>query len=374
MERHLGLDWLRIGAFGILILYHIGMVFVPWGYHVTLQVTDWVVLPMLASNPWRLALLFVVSGYASRALQLRSKDGAGFARNRSARLLIPLLFGIIVVVPAQPWAELVSKYGYAGSFGYFYTHDYFVFGSIAGLVLPTWQHLWFVAYLWLYTIALVILLAASPAVARSALQHAFDRVFAGVGQFALPAAWLIVVSVILFPGGRETHALVDDGVAHAVYLPSFLFGFAMAASPRVLAIFARFWQPALALAIAAFALVIWVELRWPGDAMPPRPWGSIFSAGRAVQGWMTVAALIGIAERFWNRDHPWRAMLAEAVFPFYIIHQTVIVLVAFWLIGAGLPMATNFVLLILATVAGCWAFYLVGRRITWLRPLIGLRV
>ena len=62
MERHYGLDWLRIGAFGLLILYHIGMVFVPWGFHAkTAQPLPWVVVPMLAINSWRLLLLFVVS-------------------------------------------------------------------------------------------------------------------------------------------------------------------------------------------------------------------------------------------------------------------------------------------------------------------------
>ena len=61
--RHYGLDWLRIGAFGLLILYHIGMFFVPWDWHVkTARPMDWVAIPMLLTNSWRLVLLFVVSG------------------------------------------------------------------------------------------------------------------------------------------------------------------------------------------------------------------------------------------------------------------------------------------------------------------------
>ena len=77
MERHYGLDWLRIGAFGLLIFYHIGMVFVPWGYHAkTAHPIPWVVIPMLALNSWRLLLLFVVSGYASRALLARGGAAA----------------------------------------------------------------------------------------------------------------------------------------------------------------------------------------------------------------------------------------------------------------------------------------------------------
>ena len=85
MARHYGMDWLRIGAFALLILYHIGMVFVPWGFHVkTAQPIDWVAIPMLATNPWRLTLLFVVSGYASRALLAQvGRRRRGSSRNRS---------------------------------------------------------------------------------------------------------------------------------------------------------------------------------------------------------------------------------------------------------------------------------------------------
>jgi glucans biosynthesis protein C len=60
-QRHYGMDWLRIAAFALLILYHIGMYFVPWGWHVKIDPTiDWVALPMYATNGWRLGLLFLV--------------------------------------------------------------------------------------------------------------------------------------------------------------------------------------------------------------------------------------------------------------------------------------------------------------------------
>ena len=147
MERHYGLDWLRIGAFGLLILYHIGMVFVPWGFHAkTAQPLPWVVVPMLAINSWRLLLLFVVSGYASRALLVRGDGTKDFVANRTLRLILPLLFGVVVIVPVQPWVELVTQHGYPHGFPYFLGHDYFRFVTISGIALPTWQHLWFVGY------------------------------------------------------------------------------------------------------------------------------------------------------------------------------------------------------------------------------------
>lgn len=371
MDRHYGMDWLRIGAFGLLIFYHVGMVFVTWGFHVkTAHPADWVAVPMLLTNAWRLTLLFVVSGYASRALFAKSPGIRSFLGNRHARLIWPLLFGVIAIVPPQSWVELTTQHGYTHGFAWFWLHDYFRFGKLDGVILPTWNHLWFVVYLWAYTLGLALLLAL-PGMSRA--QAVFDRLFGGLGALWIPIAWLIVTQLILFHRGEDTHDLVHDGVAHLAYFPAFLFGFGLAGAPAAMAALARRWMPAAILAVAAYAVVASVEILYPGLAVPARPTIILFRVAREVQCWASIAALIGIAERFWNRDHGWRPMLTEAVFPFYLIHQTVIVLVEYWLKPLGIGPVAEFVVLVPATVAGCWAFYLIGREIGWLRPLIGLR-
>ena len=167
--RHYGMDWLRIGAFALLILYHTGMGFVPWDWHVKWHETpSWVRYPMLATNGWRLSLLFLVSGFASAALLTKVGRGA-YLRSRTARLWIPLFFGVIVIVPVQPWIELQFKHGYAQSFAHFWLHDYFRFGTLEGIALPTWQHLWFVAYLIAYTLLSALLAVLVPPRAVDAL-------------------------------------------------------------------------------------------------------------------------------------------------------------------------------------------------------------
>jgi hypothetical protein len=372
MQRHYGLDWLRIGAFGILIFYHIGMFFVPWDWHVkTAHPIEGVTIPMLASHAWRLALLFVVSGYASRALLSRTAGAGTFFKNRSARLLIPLVFGMIVVIPVQPWIQLTTQFGYTQSFGHFLAHDYFRFGTLHGIVLPTWQHLWFVAYLWAYTALLCLALAIAG---KHSAQRLFDRIFAGPAALLLPIAWLVLDKTLLLPGVRDTYDLFQDWAAHAVYVPAFLFGFALAGSPATLAAIGRLWKPAAVLGLAAYAVVASIEWRWPGLEVPPH---AVIVADRialAVETWAPIIAFIGLADRFLNRDHKWRPMLTEAVFPFYIIHQTVIVVVGWALLPYHLPALAEFAILVPATVAGCWAFYLGGREVGWLRPLIGLKL
>ncbi|MEG8018556.1 acyltransferase family protein [Sphingomonas sp. LR55] len=371
MTRHYGMDWLRIGAFALLILYHIGMVFVPWNFHVkSLHVEDWVRLPMLASNAWRLTLLFVVSGYASRALLNRSSGTGGFFANRCYRLLVPLLFGMAVIVPPQPWVELVTKHAYAGSYLTFWSHDYFRFGKLAGLSLPTWNHLWFVVYLWVYTTFLTLGLVV---VRGDWLQRAFDWVFGSWAVLVLPVAWLVFVHAWWFQMAAESQALFGDWVAHVTYFPAFLFGFGLARSEPAMAAIARWWKIGAIAAVLGYIAIIGVELEWPGDIVAPRWIYPGYGVAHALEQWGAIVALIGIAERHWNRDHRWRRTLTEAVFPFYLIHQTIIVLVMYALLPAGLPGWAEFACLLVATTIGCIAFYVIGRSIAPLRPLIGLR-
>ena len=372
-KRHYGMDWLRIGAFALLILYHIGMYFVPWGWHVKSDPTiDWVAIPMLATNSWRLPLLFLVSGYASAALFAKLGGAGAFVRSRSARLLIPLLFGVIAVIPPQPWVELAGQHGYAQNFGHFWFNDYFRFGTLDGIILPTWQHLWFVVYLFAYTLLAVAALVLVPKRARAKIADGAARLLGGWGLLIAPlAVWLAIL--FAFPGYREPHALVDDGPNHLHYLVPFFSGWLLRVRPVLFESVARCWPAAAARAVAAYGYIAWAMWNAPDEGPAPAGIVTIFMVVRLVQGWATIVALVGIADRFANRDHPWRAMFAEAVFPFYIIHQTIIVVVGWWLLQGQVAALPAFLILVAATVGGCSAFYLGGRRIDWLRPLIGLQ-
>ncbi len=104
--RRYDLDWLRVIAFGLLIFYHIGMFYVTWNWHVkSPHAGPAAELPMMLVNPWRLSLLFFISGVAIRF----AADKApllGFAGSRAFRLGLPILFGILVLVMPQTWFEL----------------------------------------------------------------------------------------------------------------------------------------------------------------------------------------------------------------------------------------------------------------------------
>jgi hypothetical protein len=99
-----------------------------WGFHIKREhrITELEPL-MLLLNPWRLALLFLVSGVATRFMLGKSTPGRLW-RSRTVRLLPPLLSGMLVIVPPQAYLQVVESVGYDGGFFDFYLTHYFAFG------------------------------------------------------------------------------------------------------------------------------------------------------------------------------------------------------------------------------------------------------
>lgn len=369
--RHYGMDWLRVGAFQLLILYHVSMVFVPWDYHVKLASIEWLTMPMFLTSPWRLSLLFVVSGYASAALLKRSSGPGAFFKQRLLRLGIPLLFGTAVIVTPQPWVQLVTQRGYHAGFWHFLTHHYYSFQKLGGIPLPNWMQLWFVAYLLAYT-AVLVLASYLPDAWRARLRAAGERLFSGPQLLVIGVGFVWWTRMRFTPMWEDTHNFFDDWSAHATYFGMFVYGVLLRGSPAMMARVVRQWKPAAVLALIGFATLVILAGLWSGTAPLPESLWPLLWAGRAVETWCAIVALIGLAERFCNVDHPWRQTLAESVFPFYLIHQTIILLVAYWMIDSGIGLLARYLILLVATGVGCWIFYLIGRAIPPLRPLIGL--
>ncbi|GLS00106.1 hypothetical protein GCM10007859_01090 [Brevundimonas denitrificans] len=165
-DRRHDLDWIRVGAFLLLILYHVGMFYVPWDWHVKSGHEVEALEPIMQlTNPWRLTLLFLVSGAATRfladSLARDGRVGAGrLAGSRTLRLLPPLLFAMFVIVPPQSYYEIVEALGrlapQADAYHNAFTADFWVrYATASGnwcdadgcLITPTWNHMWFVAYL-----------------------------------------------------------------------------------------------------------------------------------------------------------------------------------------------------------------------------------
>lgn len=375
--RLLFLDWLRILAFFILVLYHVGMYYVSWDWHVKSDA----IVPgldafMLLSAPWRLGLLFLVAGVAA-GMALARLGGAAFLRRRSVRLLLPLAFGVLAVVPPQSYFEVVEDVGYDGGYLHFlglFLRGYSGFCDHDGcLFMPTWNHLWFLPYLWAYSAVLVavaaLLGARGPGLART-----LGNGLHGWKLIVLPAAGLALARVTLLRQFGETHMFVDDWFNHATYLFLFLLGAVLAHVPECWPRCSALRWQALGIAATGWAaIVVWRTLlgrQLPGvDAFA---WFPLMAVVHATTAWCAMVAACGFAARHLERDGPARRYLAAAVFPVYIVHQTLIVTLAHYAKPLRLAPVIEAVLLTVLTLTLSFAVFECVRRVPLLRPLFGL--
>lgn len=369
--RRLDLDWLRIIAFGLLILYHLGLLYVPWPYHAKSRHELLGLVPLLeALNPWRLLLLFLISGAATRFMARRLAP-ARLLADRCARLLPPLIFGMLVVVPPQSFVQAIEQYGYAGDALSFYRNEYLpgardLCNAAGCLAMPTWNHLWFVLYLWAYTVVLSGLPLLWPSRGgRAKLPLPVTLV--------LPPLALLAARGFLFGPFPPSDAFVGDWYNHTIYGGAFLFGYAVAED-------GAFWRVAErlrwgALAVAALLLPsVWAT---GGVAVPAVAARFTLSdaLGIPLYQWAALLAALGFGCRWLPcNDSPARRVLTEAVFPFYIVHQTALVVCAHALRSWELPVAVEAAIILGITAAACLATYWAARRVAWLRPLFGLRL
>jgi surface polysaccharide O-acyltransferase-like enzyme len=375
-QRRYDLDWVRICAFMLLILYHVGMYYVAWDWHVKSPHASAAIEPlMMLSSPWRLSLLFLVSGVATGFLLARQGAGS-FMGQRSTRLLIPLVFGMLVIVPPQSYLEVVEKLRYAGNFTEFYRLYITGFHGFCRaddcLIMPTWNHLWFVAYLWVYTLVLYAAVRLMPPLIPW-LRRLAERRLAGFGVLIWPILYLCAIRLELAPRFPENHALVGDWYNHALYFGIFLLGFALAGVRTAWATLERARWFTLGFAVLGWAfLAAYLGAFGHGDAVPPMALRLFWRCVYGAEQWFCIAAIVGFSRRHLNRDNAARRYLTTAIFPVYILHQTIIVVVAHALKPSDLYPPVEGVLLVLVTAATCLLSYEAIRRVSLLRPLFGL--
>lgn len=387
MQRRYDLDWVRVCAFGVLVLYHVGMYYVTWDWHVKSPNASHALEPfMVLTAPWRLSLLFLVSGAATAFMfgKIDARAGSGGSRlrllgSRSWFLLVPLIFGMVVVVTPQSYYEVVEQlpggyhHGYLTFWGQ-YLSGYEGFCDADGcLRVPTWNHLWFVAYLWVYTVVIWLLWCLAPGVLQAA-GRALDRVLSGYGALIWPAVLLAVLRVTLSGRFESTHALVDDWYNHAQYGAVFLLGFLLARAESFWNALARMRWTALSLWLASWAGLIAYFVTYYAEGEPLPALRLVMRAVWGVNQWCAIVAVLGFA-RHWNPgDNRALRYLVPAVFPVYILHQTIIVVAAHNLKPLGLAPLVEGPLLVAMTFALAFFLYEVIRRMTWVRPLFGLKM
>ncbi|MEJ6473657.1 acyltransferase [Pseudoalteromonas piscicida] len=361
VNRRVELDWLRVIAFAVLIFYHTAMLYVPnWEFHYKSAYTSvWLEYLMLLLSPWRMLLIWFISGVALR--YIFDKQGALTAMLfRTPLLLLPLLFGIWVVVPVQLYAEMQQDAGL--TLGYIDFYKQFIdlnsplFNQYQSGIWPhvDVNHLWYLRELWCFT----LLLAVLHMVLTSKLQAMLQRLMALRG--ATYTLSVLAVASLLW----AQLALAGDNQREFQGFVFLLAGYLLAKQQPFWAWLARQGKVLIWVCIVNTLIILLLyHFYWlQGSLTPFIVWGG--GVILVLQRVCAVLLVLTLAARYFTRPHPLLARLNKAVFPIYLCHQSVIIALAFWL--SRYQLGGVFESLLVLTGTGFFSLFLY-----WATPKLG---
>ncbi len=332
--RQAYLDWLRAASIVGVLFFHAAMPFVSeWGWHIKNKETSRLLLEF---NFWlsrfRMPLLFFISGTVSYYM-LQKKSGLKFIGLRFRRLLIPLIFAMLVIVPPQVYLERLSQgfnCNYIDFYKTIFTTGPYPKGNFS------WHHLWFIAYLFVYDVLCAPLFVwLIKMKGQNILQYL--GFFAKNKRIYLLTVPSIILYAALYFKYPETNNLVEDWGRIFYWLLFLLAGFIFIAYPALMESLRRNRRFSLGLAMLSFIIISyfrWNNLEpWDTDTAWELGYAKNFYIGLwGATAWFWMFAAIGYGKEYLNKRLSILDYINKAVYPFYIIHQTVIVIIAYYVV------------------------------------------
>lgn len=371
-RRH-DLDWLRLIAIIILLFFHTGMWFNTWEWHVkNNETTDSFNYWMVWLHFWRMPLLLFISG-AGTYMALGKRSPLQFAGERFRKLFVPLVFGMFVIVPPQIYYEHVKEYtGYGDFYRTVFNFVPYPKGSFS------WHHLWFVAYLFLYSLAIIpflIFLRSSKSLGFRNKVTAF--LSSPAGMLFVPSALILVTQIFLRPYFPEEKHNLRDLSYVVYYFCFFLFGMICYSSQQLWGLIGKNRKYFLVATIFALVPFYAVYLHFRG--IVHYPWSdntieTIFSVIAIFVGWFSLITIIAYGQRYLNRSHPLLKYFNEGLYPFYILHQTVIIAIGYYVCQWNWSIGAKFWAISLLTLVSCVLLYFVIRTNNVTRFFFGVKL
>ena len=374
-KRRYDLDWLRVIVFGLLIFYHTGMFYVEnWGWHAkSIYQSQFLENLMLVVEPWRMPVLWLISGIAIRFIMVKVSVWR-FIAMRSYRLLLPLLFGILVVVPPQLYVEMTYNgdlnMNYWQFLNEFFSTNTTTFDKYSSGIWPhiDVNHLWFIRSLWQYSLVILCML---PLLNMQWVNRAVNSLFCLPGMVAIA---LVTLPLFIIQIGWEM-----SDARYPLGFTLMIYGYLIGWNPL-------FWQRITkninVLIVAAFicysTLIIFYNLFWL-DALTGNESNNsaVLILGMFNYSLMRVLGVLvvfALAHKFLNVKSKKLSYFNDAVYPFYILHQTFILVIGYHLTSLALGPIAEPLLLIALTTFSCFVGYEIIRRSDILRPLFGLKL
>lgn len=370
------LDWLRVLALLGVFVYHTLRPFDTDDWHIKNAEQSEIVTTLLFSFAWGLALFFLLAG-AGSAMALRRRTATRYVRERLLRLGLPLLTAYLLLAPFAAFIEETYTGRYQGSF-IRYVPLFFqdVWGYLTGgpdlpLGLPWTGHLWFLVFLlWFSLLGLPLLVLLRRPVGLRAISWLGDHA-AHRGAVLLWAVPLGLVNAALRAPGTEEHGWGE----FALFFEVFLAGAVLFADQRLISAVRRDLLPTLGVAIVGSGTVVVVMSTDLAESLDnPGSWSAAvlyFLFTGWAWAWMMLALAVGLRIPVFQRPLP--TVVGAAAMPFFLVHQPVILAVAYFVVrwDTGIPVKLAAILLVSGIVSAALAVGLA--RVPYLSVLLGVK-
>ncbi len=370
-ERIYAIDWLRVFAMFMVFIYHCARFFDKEDWHVKNPHSEEIITFItLFLVQWIMPLFFILSGISSH-YALGFRKAADYIRGRFKRLMIPLIFGIFVLAPPQVYFERLSHSQFQGSFIQFFPHYFDGFYGFGGNFAWMGIHLWYLLMLFVFSLLILPLFVFLQKKALPASISPFMSFLERRTNLFLLALPLAAVEWILDPAtiGRRDFG----GWSPFLYIIFFIYGYVIFTKTEFQNIITEQRKIALAggVIMTTTALVILVSKGFPEhDTF----FSFFMTIIRAFNSWFWLIAMVGYGLHWGNFNNRFLIYANEAVLPFYILHQTVIVTLCFYLISWQTAVGVKYLVIASTSMAAILAIYeVLIRRINILRFLFGLK-
>ena len=374
-QRRYDLDWLRVLAVLLLLYFHTAAVFYTGelgefyikNNRSSIEMDCFV----LFVHQWHMPLLFLLSGSATW-FTLSFRTAGEYVTERFKRLFIPFLFGTLVIIPPQVYYRLLSNSNYQNSYTQFYPQ---FFNGIRPQGNFEWGHLWFIIYLFVFSLIALPLFLYLKQQAIKDLITKLAILLEKPGAIFLLAIPLAIIEGGLRPKWPGFQNLYNDWANFFLYFFYFIYGYIICADARFGEAIDKHLKITLIMAIASMSVLLQL---WVSDILPNRGYSLgyiLYQIFRGVNSWLWIVALLGLARRYLNFNNSVLQYATQASYPFYILHQTIVVAIAFYVVHWHISIMSKFIIISTASlIATIFVYELLVKRNNIPRFLFGLKL
>lgn len=368
-ERLYYLDWLRVLAFGLLFIFHSARFFDDYGWHVKNEEHSMLVNFLVGfTHGWRMHLIFFISGVGT-FFAIRSRKEA-FIKDRFSRLMIPYFFGVLLLIPPQKFYEGLHNSWFNGRF------SEFIAGYPSGLmehhpgVTLEWTghlglHIWYLAFLFVMTLVYLPLMRVLskqnfPGKVLDLLSRNVFCLFA----FVIP---VIVTEILL----RPNHGNYLNWADFFQYSMFFLVGYIFMIYENYRKLVRKYTY--MFFLIGTLSSGYTLARMAQGDQEVTDLIVIINATIQILSSFSWVLFFFGLSQRKLNFNHKYLSSLNRGILPFYILHQTVIIMIGFYVVSWDLGIFSKFMIILTVSLISTILLYQLIRRVNALRVVFGMK-